>query len=81
MIRKTAFQHSLQSPFFGCFRRYPAPGDGAIDWAVFLETLDVIGFNGHIGLDIGGPESEIEYLDAAYVQAARWLESNWKECS
>ena len=55
-----------------------APGDGAIDWAVFLETLDVIGFNGHIGLDMGGQESEIEDLDAAYVQAARWLASNWK---
>lgn len=53
------------------------PGHGAIRWDVFFETLDVIGFNGLIGLDIGGGESGVADLDGAYVRAAEWLESTW----
>lgn len=50
------------------------PGRGAINWKVFFETLDLVGFKGLIGLDIGGPESEVSDLDAAYREGARWLE-------
>lgn len=55
------------------------PGDGAIDWDIFFETLDLIGFRGHIGIDIGGAESDIRDLDEAYINAAKWLEATWKK--
>ena len=55
-----------------------APGDGAIAWEAFFETLDVIGFDGHLGLDIGGAESDIADIDAAYRQAAHWVAERWK---
>lgn len=51
-----------------------ATGAGAIPWAPFFEALDRLRFDGLIALDIGGDESVVEDLDAAYVQAARWLE-------
>ena len=54
-----------------------APGEGAIAWEAFFETLDVIGFEGHLGLDIGGDESDIDDIDVAYTQAARWLAARW----
>ncbi len=54
-----------------------APGNGAIEWPVFFETLTTIDFKGHIGLDIGGAESGVKNLDDAYVQAAHWLEEQW----
>ncbi len=54
------------------------PGDGSIRWAAFFETLAEIGYNGHIGIDIGGKESEIADLDEAYRTTARWLESKWR---
>jgi sugar phosphate isomerase/epimerase len=50
------------------------PGQGAINWDVFFETLDLIGFKGELGVDIGGSESEIEDIDVAYRQTAEWLE-------
>lgn len=49
------------------------PGRGAINWAAFFETLDLIGFNGEIGLDIGGDESDVDDLDSAYQQTAAWV--------
>lgn len=58
-----------------------SPGEGAIDWDRFFETLDLIGFKGYIGIDIGGDESDVSDLDAAYVNAARWLQQNWSYCS
>ncbi len=54
-----------------------APGDGAIAWDTFFETLNVIDFDGHLGLDIGGDESNIADIDAAYTQTARWLVERW----
>ncbi len=54
------------------------PGDGAIEWDPFFETLAVIGFQGHIGLDIGGAESGVADLPAAYAKAAQWLEGRWR---
>jgi sugar phosphate isomerase/epimerase len=54
------------------------PKAGAINWEVFFETLDLIGFTGQIGLDIGGEETAVDDLDNAYCQAATWLAANWK---
>lgn len=51
-----------------------AIGDGVIRWDDFFETLDVIGFKGHFGVDIGGEESGVEDLDTAYKNAAKFLE-------
>lgn len=53
------------------------PGEGAIDWNVFFATLRDIEFDGRIGLDVGGAESEIVDLDDAYTRAARWLTTRW----
>jgi len=53
------------------------PGEGAIRWDVFFETLDAIGFTGRFGLDIGGAETLLDDLDRAYTDAARWLLDRW----
>ena len=50
------------------------PGRGAINWEVFFESLDRAGFNGHLGLDIGGEESGVNNIDEAYADAAQWLQ-------
>ena len=49
-------------------------GDGAIHWQSFFETLEAVNYNGLIGLDIGGEESGVEDIDAAYRRTATWLE-------
>ena len=54
-----------------------APGKGAINWDVFFSELKKIGFRGRFGLDIGGSESDIEDLDAAYSSSAAWLMDRW----
>jgi sugar phosphate isomerase/epimerase len=55
-----------------------AVGKGNINWGVFFETLSQTKFKGHIGLDIGGSESEVENLDEAYLSSASWLEEKLK---
>jgi sugar phosphate isomerase/epimerase len=55
------------------------PGQGQINWPVFFETLDRIGFDGLIGLDIGGDESEVGNIDRAYLQSADWLTAHWSK--
>jgi sugar phosphate isomerase/epimerase len=52
-----------------------AIGDGVIRWEDFFETLDRIKFKGHFGIDIGGAESVVEDLDAAYINSAKFLEN------
>lgn len=54
-----------------------APETGAIQWNTFFDTLDVIGFNGQIGLDIGGAESNVGDIDEAYKTSAQWLAQRW----
>lgn len=54
-----------------------APEQGAIDWNIFFETLDLIGFKGHIGIDVGGAESGVADLEEAYRQTAAWLAGRW----
>ncbi len=54
-----------------------AIGAGKIRWDVFFETLDVIGFQGHIGIDIGGSESAVANLDKAYIDAAAFIAKHW----
>lgn len=48
-------------------------GDGAIRWDVFFDALRQVGFSGHLGVDVGGAESGVDDLDAAYVRTAQWL--------
>lgn len=55
-----------------------ALGDGIIRWDDFFETLDIIGFKGHFGIDIGGAESQVNHLDEAYTQAATFIEEKLK---
>ncbi len=55
------------------------PGEGKIDWSSFFETLDLIGFSGHIGLDIGGEESGVTDIDNAYITSAKWLDEKWQK--
>ncbi len=54
-----------------------AMGEGTIHWDRFFGTLDRIGYAGIFGIDIGGAESDVSDLDAAYRDAAKYLESNW----
>ena len=49
------------------------PGKGNIPWESFFQTLKRIRFKGRFGIDIGGSESEVEDLEGAYINAARWL--------
>jgi len=53
------------------------PGDGAINWDLFFETLHGIGFEGHIGIDVGGAETGIDDIDGAYKTSAKWLADRW----
>ncbi len=48
-------------------------GDGEIRWSDFFRALNASGFSGHLGIDIGGAESAVNNLDAAYTRAAHWL--------
>jgi sugar phosphate isomerase/epimerase len=48
-------------------------GEGKINWELFFETLDLHSFDGFIGLDIGGDETLINDLDAAYRNSADYL--------
>lgn len=54
------------------------PGDGKIHWEYFFETLKKIDFKGHFGIDVGGAESGIVNIDAAYTETALWLEEKIK---
>ncbi len=54
-----------------------AVGDGTIHWARFFDTLDRIGYNGMLGIDVGGAESDVPDLDGAYRDAAKWLTDQW----
>ena len=49
-------------------------GSGAIDWDVFFDTLEHVGYRGSFGVDIGGSESGVDDLDRAYMEAAAFLE-------
>lgn len=53
------------------------PGQGRINWNDFFAALRLINFKGEIGIDIGGAESEVADLDAAYVETASWIEAKW----
>lgn len=50
------------------------PGEGSIHWDSFFSTLKAIGFNGHYGIDVGGAETPITDIKAAYLRSAQWLE-------
>jgi len=52
-----------------------AIGDGVIRWDDFFETLNQIDFTGHFGIDIGGAESSVQDLNAAYKNAAEFITS------
>jgi len=50
-------------------------GKGKINWEIFFETLDAIGYKGDYGLDIGGAESGVDDLDKAYKYSAEFIEN------
>ena len=52
-------------------------GDGEIPWEPFFETLDRINYRGMFGIDVGGAESDITDLDAAYRHSAQQLTEFW----
>lgn len=54
-----------------------ALGEGEIHWERFLETLDRIDYRGMFGIDVGGAESDVSDLDAAYRDAAALITEQW----
>ena len=52
-----------------------AVGDGAIDWELLFATLARIGFYGRLAIDVGGAETPLDDLDAAYRRSAERLEA------
>ena len=50
-------------------------GGGDINWDVFFEDLDNLDFDGLVGVDIGGDESGVADLDAAYREAREKIEA------
>lgn len=54
-----------------------AMGQGAIHWERFFETLDRIDYRGRFGIDVGGAESDVPDLDAAYRASAASLQEHW----
>lgn len=57
----------------GAHVEHLVPGEGAIHWDVFFQTLAQAGFKGHIGIDVGGDESDVGDIDEAYTKSAVWL--------
>ena len=55
------------------------PGEGAIAWEPFFQALNDTGFNGLMGVDLGGAETRIADLDAAYIDAALWIQTRWPQ--
>jgi len=53
------------------------PGNGAIRWNSFFEELALTGFDGLIGIDVGGAESNIGEIEKAYCETAQWLTERW----
>ena len=54
-----------------------ALGDGIINWSAFIKLIQSTGYDGYIGIDIGGEESVVPKLDQAYTDAANWLQENY----
>ena len=54
-----------------------APGKGVIPWDSFFNELAQTGFDGLIGIDVGGAESGVIELEKAYTDAAHWLMDKW----
>jgi len=54
-----------------------APWDGQIPWDQFFEMLDRIDYKGKFGIDVGGAESNVPDLGAAYRSSAEWLSDKW----
>ncbi len=52
-------------------------GEGNIRWDDFFQTLKRINFNGYLGLDIGGDESDVEDLDEAYKLSLEFVKNRW----
>jgi sugar phosphate isomerase/epimerase len=52
-------------------------GKGSIRWDDFFQTLKNIKFDGYLGLDIGGDESDVGDLDVAYKQSIKFVEDRW----
>lgn len=61
----------------GCKVEHLEIGKGLINWEKFFELITKIGFNGYIGVDIGGDESGVRRLNYAYLSAANFLEEKW----
>jgi len=51
------------------------PGEGRIDWPMFFETLAKAGYRGRFGIDVGGAESAVDDITAAYIRSADWLQA------
>lgn len=62
----------------GAHVEHIVPGDGSIRWDLFFDTLSKIKFKGHIGIDVGGDESDIGNIDTAYARSASWLSEKIK---
>jgi len=50
-------------------------GTGSVDWESLLIALGKHGFEGYVGIDIGGKEELKPHLDAMYTNSKRYLEN------
>jgi len=50
-------------------------GTGRVDWESLLKVLKKHGFEGFIGIDIGGKEELKPSLDAMYLNSKSYLEN------
>jgi sugar phosphate isomerase/epimerase len=53
------------------------PGGGVIPWGPFFDALRETGYRGPVGVDVGGAESAVGDLDAAYHRTMFWLEERY----
>ncbi len=58
----------------GTRNEHLALGEGIINWTGFFNELKKMGYDGYIGIDIGGAESHVSNLDEAYSRAADQIE-------
>lgn len=67
------------SDSFGDRIEHQKIGNGSINWDALFTTLKKIGFHGKLSIDVGGDESHVKDIDAAYVDTANFLENKIKK--
>lgn len=62
------------SDSFGTKIEHQPIGNGDLNWELFFEILKKINYQGQLAIDVGGDESHVADIEAAYLTTARFLQ-------